>query len=66
MIAPTIPDRANGRTARRTISQRVAPRAAIASRWLSGTELMTSRAIATIVGRIMIARMIPALNRPMP
>ena len=38
----------------------------IASRWLSGTAVMTSREIATIVGRIMIVRMTPALNSPIP
>ena len=54
MTAPMMPDRAYGRTARRIVSQRVAPSANIASRCESGTAPMTSREIVTIVGRIMI------------
>ena len=66
MTAPMMPDRANGRTARQMTSQRVAPSANIASRWLPGTAWMTSREMVTIVGRIMIVRMTPAEKRPTP
>ena len=66
MIAPTMPERAAGTTALVTTSQRVAPSANIASRCDIGTEVMTSRETLTIVGRIMIARITPAANRPMP
>ena len=47
-------------------SQRVAPSAYIASLWVAGTDVITSRETATIVGRIMIARMTPAANSPIP
>jgi hypothetical protein len=66
IAAPTTPERAYGSTALTATSQRVAPRPNIASRWLFGTELSTSREIETIVGRIMIARITPAAPRPTP
>ena len=47
-------------------SQRVAPSPYIASRWAFGTERSTSREIETIVGRIMIARITPAVLMPNP
>ena len=48
-------------------SPSASPRApSIASRCGSGTAAITSREIATIVGRIMIARITPAENSPMP
>ena len=66
MTAPMIPERAYGRTAFVIISQRVAPSASIASRCESGTAVMTSREIATMVGRIIRVRITPAVNRPTP
>ena len=43
MMAPMIPDRAYGTTVVMTASQRVAPRASEASRWVLGTASSTSR-----------------------
>ena len=51
-----------GRTAIRIISQRVAPSASAASFCASGTVAMTSREIAETIGRIMIARIRPAMK----
>ena len=66
MTAPMMPGPGERQDRAADDSQRVAPSATIASRWTSGTAVMTSREIVTIVGRIMIVRMTPALNRPMP
>ena len=60
MTAPTMPMRALRRTPMRIISQRVAPRASTASRWEWGTAVMTSRVSEEMMGRIMMARMMPA------
>ena len=46
----------------RIISQRVAPSASAASLWSAGTVAMTSREIALTIGRIMIARIRPAMK----
>ena len=46
----------------RIISQRVAPSASAASLWSAGTVAMTSREIAETIGRIMIARISPAMK----
>jgi len=46
----------------RIISQRVAPRPSAASFWSDGTVAMTSREIADTIGRIMIARIRPAMK----
>ncbi|MNW62287.1 hypothetical protein D3C74_404070 [compost metagenome] len=54
------PERPNGRTAMRTISQRVAPRAREASSWSTGVWRNTSRETAVMIGRIMTARTIEA------
>ena len=66
ITAPKMPDRAYGSTALVIISQRVAPSASIASRCESGTAVMTSREMATTVGRIMSVRITPAANSPTP
>ncbi len=50
----------------RIISQRVAPSASTASRWLYGTAVITSRVSDEMIGRIMIARITPAASMPMP
>src|SRR6266508_157978 len=65
-IPPTMPARAYGSTARVTVSQRVAPRPTMASRWLSGTASSTSRETARRIGRIMIARITPPISRSSP
>src|SRR3990172_11167025 len=52
--------------ARLMVSQRVAPNASIASRWLWGTALMTSLDVAVIIGVIMMAKMMPAARNPTP
>ena len=63
MAAPAMPPRAYGRTALRIISQRVAPSASAASlRWV-GTVGMISRETAVTIGRIMIARISPAMKQ---
>ena len=62
MIPPTMPGRLGGSTAIRIISQRVAPSASAASFWSAGTWSRTSRAMAAMIGRIMIARMTAAPN----
>ena len=62
MAAPEIPAREYGITAVRIISQRVAPSARAASLWSSGTVEITSRLIAVTIGRIMIARISPAMK----
>jgi len=66
MTAPVIPGRAYGSTTDQIVSHLVAPRASAASRWLRGTARRTSREIAVMIGRIMIARMIPDARIPMP
>ena len=50
----------------RIISQRVAPRARTASRWLLGTAFMMSRVSDEMMGRIMMARIMLAVSRPTP
>ncbi len=50
----------------RIISQRVAPSASTASRWLFGTAIMMSRVSDEMIGRIMIARMMLAVSSPTP
>ena len=62
IAAPEMPAREYGRTARRIISQRVAPSASAASLLSAGTVAMTSREIAETIGRIMIARISPAMK----
>ena len=47
----------------RTTSQPVAPSPSAASLWSPGTVLITSRAIAETIGRIMIARISPAMKQ---
>ena len=66
MMPPTMPMRALRRTAMRTISQRVAPRASTPSFWLMGTALITSRVMEEITGRIMMDRMMLAVRMPSP
>ena len=51
-----------GSTAIRIISQRVAPSASAASLFSGGTVAITSREIAETIGRIMIARISPAMK----
>ena len=46
----------------RIISQRVAPSASAASLFSGGTVRSTSREIADTIGRIMIARIKPAMK----
>ena len=46
----------------RIISQRVAPSASAASLFSDGTVAITSREIAETIGRIMIARISPAMK----
>ena len=57
-----MPAREYGSTAMRIISQRVAPSANAASLCSDGTVEITSRAIAETIGRIMIARIRPAMK----
>ena len=57
-----MPERQYGSTARRIISQRVAPKPSAASLWSAGTVLMTSRLIALTIGRIMIASTSPVMK----
>ena len=66
MMAPTMPMRELRRTPMRIISQRVAPSASTASRWLLGTAVMMSRVSEEMMGRIMMARMMLAVSRPTP
>ena len=61
-----MPLRAYGRTASRIVSYRVAPRAIAPSRRSRGTTAITSRLTAVTIGRIMIARITPAVNRSPP
>ena len=56
------PGREYGSTAIRIISQRVAPSASAASLCSAGTVAITSREIAETIGRIMIARINPAMK----
>ena len=62
IAAPVMPAREYGRTAMRIISQRVAPSASAASLCSTGTVAITSREIAETIGRIMIARISPAMK----
>jgi len=55
MAAPTMPARAHGSIAVRTISHRVAPRARAASRCSRGTVSSTSRVRAAVIGNTMTA-----------
>ena len=57
-----IPAREYGSTAIRIISHRVAPSASAASLCSDGTVAITSREIAETIGRIMIARISPAMK----
>ena len=57
-----IPLREYGITAMRIISHRVAPRASAASLCSAGTVAITSRAMAETIGRIMMARISPAMK----
>ena len=68
MMAEMMPDRANGRTAIRTISQRVAPRARAASSWRRGVCRKTSRQMAVMIGMTMTASTSAAVRmvRPVP
>ena len=56
------PERPNGMTAVRTISQRVAPRARAASSCRRGVWRKTSRATAVMIGRIITARTTDAVR----
>ena len=56
------PDRPYGITAVRIISHRVAPRARAASMWSRGVCSKTSREIAVMIGRIMMASTTLATN----
>ena len=62
IAAPEMPAREYGSTAMRIISQRVAPSASAASLSCGGTVAMTSREMAETIGRIMIARISPAMK----
>jgi hypothetical protein len=62
MAAETMPDRPNGRTAIRIISQRVAPRASAASSCSRGAWRNTSRHTAVMIGRIIAARTTPTVR----
>src|SRR6266700_1365134 len=66
MIAPKIPGRALRRTAMRSISHFVAPSARAASRCIRGTAVTTSRVMEAMMGRIMMARIMPAASIPYP
>ncbi len=66
MIAPISPERANGSTAIRTASQRVAPSASAPSRSDDGTARSTSRLTEEMVGVIMMARMMPPVSMLKP
>ena len=62
-IAPlTIPERPNGSTAMRIISQRVAPSASAASSCSRGVCRKTSRESAVMIGRIITASVMPTMN----
>ncbi len=65
-IPAAIPGRAARRTASPALSERVAPRASAASRWLRGTASSAERLRAAIVGRIMIARTTLAVSTSNP
>src|SRR3712207_1340685 len=56
MTPPIMPARAYGTIASQITSHWVPPTASNASRWWTGTLLRTSREMAAMVGRIMIAR----------
>ena len=66
MTPPMMPDLANGMTAVRIISQRVAPRARAASRCDRGTASSTSRDTAEMYGSTMMARMSAAASMLVP
>ena len=63
-----MPERPNGSTAMRIISQRVAPSARAASSCSTGVCRKTSRQIAVMIGRIMTASTMPTVRivRPVP
>jgi len=64
--AEMTPERPNGRTAMRTISQRVAPSARAASSWRGGVWRKTSRDTEVMIGNTMTARIraAEAMTRP--
>ena len=68
MLAEMMPGRANGSTAIRIISQRVAPRASAASSCSRGVCRKTSRQSAVTIGRIITASTTEAVKivRPVP
>ena len=66
IIPPTIPEKAAGTKTRKMVSQRVAPNPKEACLNSGGSEAKESRAIAVIIGRIIILRTIPAGNIPGP
>ena len=68
MAAEMMPGRANGSTAVRTISQRVAPRARAASSCSRGVCRNTSRDRAVMIGRIITASTMATVKivRPVP
>ena len=68
MVAETMPERPNGSTAIRIISQRVAPSASAASSCSTGVCRKTSRQIAVMIGRIMTASTMATVRmvRPVP
>jgi hypothetical protein len=68
IAAETMPGRPKGSTARRIISQRVAPSARAASSCSAGACRNTSRQIAVMIGRIMTASTSAAVRivRPVP
>ena len=62
IAAEMMPERANGRTATRIISQRVAPRARAASSCRRGVCRNTSRLTAVMIGRIITASTRPTVS----
>ncbi len=64
--APVMPTLLVGRTTLAIISQRVDPKANIASRSSCGTARITSLEIAVMVGRIIIAKTRLAVRTPIP
>ena len=59
---PMMPSRANGRTALKVDSHFVAPKASAASRCSRGTARSASRETEMMNGKVMIARITPAVR----
>src|SRR6185312_13336682 len=66
ITAEMIPARANGSTAMRIISQRVAPRASAASSWSPGVCRKISRDSEVMIGSTITARTMPAVSIVLP